>query len=61
MAVEKRIESGAEMTGSGSDNPMEVFDAFLKFFQWSEEEEREEAVRLFEQASEATRQKEAVQ
>ena len=61
MAVEKRMEDGAEMIGSGSDDPAEVFGAFLEFFQWLDKDEKKEAVNLFEKASEATRQKEAAQ
>lgn len=61
IAVEKRLEAGAEMVGTGADDPVEVFGAFLDFFQWETGEEREEAEALFVQASEAARQKEVAQ
>jgi len=57
-AVEKRVEAGSEMVGTGADNPSEVFGAFLDFFKWDCEDEREEATALFGQASEAARLKE---
>jgi len=61
MAVEKRLEENAEMTGTASDNPSDVFGAFLDYFQWGNGEERKEAEALFETACEDTRKKEAVQ
>lgn len=61
MAIEKRVEAGEQLVGTRADDPSVVFGEFLKYFQWEEEEERQEAVSLFEQASNAAHQEEAAQ
>ena len=61
MAVEKRLEAGAEIAGSGTDDPSELFSTFLDSFKWDNDEDRKEAIALFEQASAAAYNEEVAQ